>query len=97
MNTFNYKIDDDIEEVDEENQNETENTIRRNSQDFSRDMPSYSRIKSKLLKNKKSNNTIKYKSLKKIQNDTKQLISEDGSLYDKSDYEKTVRCGTIVE
>ena len=97
MNTFNYKIDDDIEEVDEENQNETENTIRRNSQDFSRDMPSYSRIKTKLLKNSKKNNKIKYKNLKKIQNDTKQLISEDGSLYDKSDYEKTVRCGTIVE
>ena len=26
MNKINYKIDDDIEEVDEENQNETENT-----------------------------------------------------------------------
>ena len=97
MNTFNYKIDDDIEEVDEENQNEAVNTIRRNSQDFSKDMPSYSTIKAQLLQNIKKNNTIKNKTLKNIQNDSKQLINEVGSLYDKSDYEKTVRYGTIVE
>ena len=109
--TKNINIDDDILEVDEEMQNEGENSVRRNSQDFSRDMPSYPKIRNKLLKNKesevsnekenekqskkskKSNNLIK----KSLNNSSKDLISEDTSIYDKSDYEKTVRCGTIVE
>ena len=103
--TKNMNLDDDILEVDEEMQNEGENSVRRNSQDFSRDMPSFPKIKNKLLKNKesevsnekenekKSNNLIK----KSLNNSLKDLISEDSSIYDKSDYEKTVRCGTIVE
>ena len=60
-------------------------------------MPSYSTIKTQLLKNIKKNNTIKNKTFKNIQNNSKKIINEDGSLYDKSDYEKTVRYETIVE
>ena len=112
---MNLNIDDDIKEVDEEFQNE-ENSFRRNSQDFSRDMPSYPRIKNQILKKIQSelinNNNLandaksKTKKSKKSKisitfrknenNSRKDLISDD-SLYDKSDYEKTVRCGTIVE
>ena len=110
--TKNMNIDDDILEVDEELQNDAENSVRRNSQDFSRGMPSYPNLKSKIfnketeisndtfkikdkeIKSKKSNNLIKKD---KKNNSSKDLISEDTSLYDKSDYEQTVRCGTIVE
>ena len=87
----NYNINDDIKEVDEEFQNEGENSYRRNSQDFSSSMPSYSKIKNQIMK-KLENEIIKSKN-----NSSKNLISEDISLYDKSDYEKTVRCGTIID
>ena len=105
----NYlNIYDNIEEVDDE-QNES---IRRNSQIFSREMPSYSRIQSQLLRSIKTNiNTNKDENNQKL-NDFKQkkfytmrkksissnkLINDDDSLYDKSDYEKTLRYGSIFE
>ena len=111
MENYDLNITEDIEEVeDEENANEPETGARRNSQDFSRNMPSYSRIKSQLLRNIKTNeyrkknsklSEIKPKKFmttkKKKNNSSKELISDDASLYDKSDYEQTVRCGTIVE
>ena len=109
MNIYDMNIAEDIEEVeDEEAANDPENGIRRNSQEFSRNMPSYSRIKSQLLRNIKTNehrkeNTklieIKQTKLKttKKNNKNDSLISDDASLYDKSDYEQTVRCGTIIE
>jgi len=107
----NYmNIDDNIEEVDDE-QNENE-SVRRNSQIFSREMPSYSRKQNKLLRSIKTNvNTNKRENNQKL-NDFKQkkfyttrkknvssnmLINDDDSLYDKSDYEKTLRCGSIFE
>ena len=109
MNIYDMNIDEDIEEVeDEEAANDQENGIRRNSQEFSSNMPSYSRIKSQLLRNIKTNEYRKKDSKlteikptkfmttkKKNKNDS--LISDDASLYDKSDYEQTVRCGTIIE
>ena len=109
MNIYDMNIDEDIEEVeDEEAANDPENGIRRNSQEFSSNMPSYSRIKSQLLRNIKTNEYRKKDSKlteikptkfmttkKKNKNDS--LISDDASLYDKSDYEQTVRCGTIIE
>ena len=94
-------MNDDIEEVDEDHENSNK------SQDYS---PSYSRIRQYFLKNEieelfntnikvgdyktqKNNNILK----KEKKNSSKELISEDNSLYDKSDYEKTLRLGTIVE
>ena len=94
-------MNDDIEEVDEGHENSNK------SQDYS---PSYSRIRQYFLNNEinelfntnikvgdyktqKNNNILK----KEKKNSSKELISEDNSLYDKSDYEKTLRLGTIVE
>ena len=93
----NYNIDDDIKEVDEEFLNEGENSMRRNSQDFSSNMPSYPKIKNQIMKKIETEFTGKNEVTKNKNNSSKNLISEDASLYDKSDYEKTVRCGTIVE
>ena len=109
-------LNEDIEEVEDEYiQNDAENSIRRNSQEFTRDMPSYTRIKNHLLKNTKTNDTRmgnrnakdklsefkpkKFITAKKYNKDSSanDLISEDASLYDKSDYENTIRCGTIIE
>jgi len=111
MNHFDLNINEDIEEIeDEEMVNETETGARRNSQEISRNMPSYTRMKSQFLRNIKTNeyrkknsklSEIKPKKFmttkKKNNNSSKELISDDASLYDKSDYEQTVRCGTIVE
>ena len=105
-NIFNSKINDDIEEVDEE-QNEPGNTYRRNSQELS--FFSYSRIRNLFLNHARDNikETIKigeYKTQKNNNifkknniNSSQDLISEDSSIYSKSDYEKTLRLGTIVE
>ena len=100
-----FNLNQDMEEIDEEVDNENENNPRRNSQDFSRDMPSYSKIKKNFFQsvkldyhNNKSNdidtNPI---SSKKIKNNLiKESNNDEPTLYDKSDYENTLRCGTIV-
>ena len=107
----NYmNINDNIEEVDDE-QIENE-SFRRNSQIFLKEMPSYSRIQSQLLRSIKTNdiphNMInnqkindfkqkKYFTMRKKNISSNELINDDDSLYDKSDYEKTLRCGSIFE
>ena len=100
-NLKSSNMNDDIEEVDEGHENSNK------SQDYS---PSYTRIKQYFLNNEieelfntnikagdyktqKNNNILK----KEKKNSSKELISEDNSLYDKSDYEKTLRLGTIME
>ena len=110
----NYmNLNDNIEEVDDE-QNDNE-SFKRNSQIFSKEMPAYIRLKSQLLKSKNlndidndnSNNAINNQKLngikqkksyttKKKKNSSNELIYDD-SLYDKSDYEKTLRYGSIFE
>jgi len=109
MNNFDIDIESDIEEVEEESVNETEPGLTRTSQDFSRKMRSYKRVKSQLLKNvkttdyKKKDSKLseikpkKFKTTKKTFISNKELISDDASLYDKSDYEQTLRCGTVIE
>ena len=109
----NYmNMNDNIEEVDDE-QNDME-SVRRNSQIFSNEMPAYSRIKSQLLKNinintndysnKVLNNQKlsdikqkKFYTTKKNKISSDELINDDSSLYDKSDYEKTLRYGSVYE
>ena len=99
------KLDDDIEEVKEEGENEFENSFRRNSQDYSKDI---NKISTHLMKNLEQQSIRNLKSkekqenqLKNSNNNTKNHLSKDlisnDSLYDKSDYEKTVRCGTIID
>ena len=111
INQFDLNITEDIEEVeDEENVNETEGGVRRSSHEISANNASYTRMKSQFLKNIKTNEYKKRGSKfsdfkpkkfmttkKKNNNSSNELISEEASLYDKSDYEQTVRCGTIVE
>ena len=108
MKNFNFKLklDEDIEEVKEEGENEVENTIRRNSQDFSKKIPQITNqimknIEMQSVKNSKPNNNSQ-KDFRSFNNNnknqsSKDLISNEPSVYDKSDYEKTVRCGTIVD
>ena len=104
---------DNIEEVDEEAPNEPENCFRRRSQDFSSKMPSYSLIKNNLFEVKVTPISTKILKVNNFQNDeqsqkrdvsnpkrnnvSKKLVSEEVSLYDKSDYEKTLRLGTLIE
>ena len=104
-------INDNIEEVDDE-QNDNE-SIKKNSQIFSKEMPSYVRIKSQLLKSIKTDDNIinvvnsnqnindfkqnKFYTSRKKDISSNELINYDDSLYDKSDYEKTLRCGSIYE
>ena len=104
---------DNIEEVDEEAPNEPENSFRRRSQDFSSKMPSYSLIKNNLFEVEVTPISTKILKVNNFQNDeqsqkrdvsnpnrnnvSKKLVSEEVSLYDKSDYEKTLRLGTLIE
>ena len=93
-------INDVINEVDEEKQ---ENLSRRNSQ-IMNSFRSYSKIMKNFLNNTNQetinpNNKNNYTKKSKFQksNSSNDLISEDKSLYDKSDYEKTLRLGSINE
>ena len=106
INKFNCKGNDDIEEGDED-QNEFGNSYHRNSQDLS--FFSYSRIRNIFLnhakdniketikigeyKTQKNNNILKKRNI----NSSKDLISQDSSIYNKSDYEDTLRLGSIIE
>ena len=109
MNNFDINFEDDIEEVEDEYVNEPETGLRKNSLDLSRKMHSFKRVKSQLLENTQINEyrkeesklsdvkPKKFKTTKKRIISNKELISDDTSFYDKSDYEQTLRCGTIVE
>ena len=110
MSNFDINMEDDIEEVEEEDMNETtEPGMTRISVDYSKKMRSYKRVKSQMLTDIKKNDyrkkdsklseikPKKFKTTKKSINSDNELISDDASLYDKSDYEQTLRCGTIVE
>ena len=103
---------DKIDELDEIGQIEPENSARHKSQDFSNKIASYSLIKNNLFEVKvvpitsmsKGNNSQNNDKNEKCHasnhnkhNTSKELISEEVSLYDKSDYEKTLRLGTIIE
>jgi hypothetical protein len=110
MSNFDINMEDDIEEVEEEDINETERGLSKISQDYSKKRRSYKRVKSQMLTNIKTNKygkknskiseikPKKFKTTKKrsIHSDN-ELISEDATLYDKSDYEQTLRYGTIIE
>ncbi len=93
-------LDMDIEEIDEEIDNDLDGSHRRNSQDFSRNMPSYSKIQKSFFHRVNTHNKLNSES--KDMNNKKEkdnLIkdSNDEGTYDKSDYEKTLRCGTIID
>ena len=108
---LNYmNINDNIEEVDDE-QNDND-SFRRNSQIFSKKMPSYTKMKSQLLKNIDINDNFnnflsnqrisdlkqkKFETMKKKKVSSNGLINDEDSEYDKSDYEKTLRYGSIFE
>ena len=109
MSNFDIDVEDDIEEVEEEDVNDPESGLIKHSQDISRKMCAYKRVRSQNLANIKLNKyekkvskisetkLKKYKTTKKSSNSKNRLISDDASLYDKSDYEQTLRYGTIVE
>ena len=92
-------INDDIEEIDEENDNDVESNYRRNSQDFSRNMPSYSKMKKSFFHTIHMNTklNLNLSSKKEKDNLIKDSNDEESPSYDKSDYEKTLRCGTIID
>ena len=109
VNKFkNDIINDGIKEVDEEGQIEPEN-LRRNSQEISKESPTYTRLKSSILNKLKAeelnsnylkNDDIqskKFKSSIQIDNNSFDSIISKKSLYDKSDYENTLRLGTVIE
>jgi hypothetical protein len=109
VNKFkNDIINDGIEEVDEEGQIEPEN-LRRNSQEISKESATYTRLKTSILKKLKAeelnfnylqNDDIqskKFKSSNQINNNSIESITSKESLYYKSDYENTLRLGTVIE
>ena len=99
---FLKNLNDGIKEVKEEQkEKEQENSFGRKSQDFSRNMPSFKNMKQHILnkiESSKINIKINGVSSKQMKNNTSNfLISEGSSLYDKSDYEKTLRLGSVIE
>ena len=96
----NVDLNGDIEEIDEEIDNELDSNLRRNSQDFSRNMCSYSKMKKSFFHTvhtlSKLNIEPKISSTKKVKDNLiKDSNGGETNSYDKSDYEKTLRCGTI--
>ena len=95
------------EEEDEERQKEPEKIVKKNSQDFSKKMPSYQNMKKNIInkirtesnKNIKSNGikSQKFKLSNKYENNTTNDFIGKDSIYDKSDYEKTLRLGSFIE
>ena len=101
-NKGNNFLNENIEELEDEDDNDL--YTRKNSQDFTKNAPSYVRIRNSILKNIKVDNLTK-NDIKKFDTTIQHSLifldenkkEEKKCLYDESDYDSIIQCGTIEE
>ena len=101
-NKGNDIFNENIEELEDEDDNDL--YTRKNSQDFTKNTPTYNRIRKSILKNINLENNIVKQSKKKFDTTIEHSLiflegkkEEKKCLYDESDYDSIVQCGSIEE
>ena len=101
-NKANNFLNENIEELEDEDENEL--YTRKNSQDLTKGNPSYVRIRKSILKNINLDNNLIKDDKKKFDTTIQHsmLLFEDKKeekkcLYDESDYDSIIQCGSIEE
>ena len=92
-----------IEELEDEDDNDL--YTRKNSQDFAKNTPTYMRIRNSILKNIKVENNYVKDDIKRFDTTIQRSLilldenkkEEKKNLYDESDYDSIIQCGSIQE
>ena len=102
-NKGNNIFNENIEELEDEDDNDL--YTRKNSQDFAKNTPTYMRIRNSILKNIKVENNYVKDDKKKFDTTIQRSLvlldenkkEEKKNLYDESDYDSIIQCGSIQE